>query len=137
MTNTIHQLISSARQYFSYRHRFGAIPGFLQAYGEEMHTLTIIRTRALTVVGIMLYLSFHILDRLLYPEMANFFLMIRIVLVVAALLCLISTFLNWTRRHIQIIFFCAIFCADLGISWMSAFIGGWSSVQKFGRFVLH
>lgn len=129
-------LISSVTDFFNYRKRFEHIPDFFQIYGQENHQRGIFAIRLLCASGIVSYLSCGIVDILLYPHLAPLLLSIRVAFAVLTALALILSTTTWGKLHIfHMVFFVAMF-GDLGISYMSSQVGGWTSSYFVGNIMV-
>ncbi|KYG65544.1 hypothetical protein AZI86_00240 [Bdellovibrio bacteriovorus] len=125
--------MNKIKDYLQYRKRFYAIPGFREYYRNENNRRALSRVRVLMWLGIVLFAACFILDYLLYPDQAAFFLGLRALFAGITVICLMISRSEWGQRHILTIVFFNALLGDWSISLMSSQIGGWTSLYFVGN----
>ncbi len=110
--------------------------GFDRVYAQETRQLLTERFRAILTVGAVAYGAFWILDLFVAPEHSAKFLLIRSIAVAWAVLTLWVSSTDWGRRLMVPLSVAVFVVASLGISTMTVFLGGFTSIYYIGNLLV-
>jgi signal transduction histidine kinase/CheY-like chemotaxis protein len=119
-----------------FRKRYSAQPDFWREYRKEVHETTVVRTRALIAIGVIVYFSCCVIDKIKYPQMASTLLSLRLIVSTINLSVFAVSFTSRGRRYISGLFFFSVLMADLSSSYMAAITDGFSALYYVGNIIL-
>jgi signal transduction histidine kinase len=112
------------------------LPGFEEAYRPETRRLFVERSRFLLWSALALFPAFWLLDLVVAPEQAGFFLFIRVAVAVFYGVALLAVYSRHAERLAQPFVMAGALASAAGISLMSALLGGFTSNYFAGNIIV-